>query len=76
MTHLQNLNNGLEMKIIELQLRLDKGERERMAAQDVWNNQKMNYQQVYIHTVYSGRLAEALSSTAPLISTCKPMCTF
>ena len=47
-THLQGLNKGLEIKIIELQLRLDEGERERMAAQDIWNNQKINYEQVYM----------------------------
>ena len=52
-THLQGLNKGLEIKIIELQLRLDEGERERMAAQDLWNNQKVNYEQVCIHLCHS-----------------------
>ena len=45
--HLHGLNKGLEMKIIELQLRLDEGERQRMAAQDLWNNEKINYEQVH-----------------------------
>ena len=47
MTHLQNLNGGLEMKIIELQLKLDEGERERQAALNNWNTQKHNYEKVY-----------------------------
>ena len=62
MSHLHNLNKGLEMKIIELQLKLIEGERERDMAQEQWNIEKHNYEKVkrdtYIHyiicTVNSG----------------------
>ena len=39
------------MKIIELQLRLDQGDRERMAAEELWNSQKQNYEQVQSYVV-------------------------
>ncbi|CAI8048328.1 Unconventional myosin-Va [Geodia barretti] len=61
-THLQGLNKGLEIKIIELQLRLDEGERERMAAQDLWNNQKVNYEQVNCCRVEMTETASAVLS--------------
>ena len=55
-THLHSLNKGLERKIIELQLRLVEGERERQAAQELWNLQKRNYEEVQIsvHCVIDG----------------------
>ena len=36
------------MKIIELQLKLDEGERERQAALNNWNTQKHNYETVIL----------------------------
>ena len=41
------------MKIIELQLRLDEGERQRMAEQELWNTQKHTYEEVCVHNMLS-----------------------
>ena len=50
MNHLHTLNKGLERKIIELQLRLLDGERERETAQEKWNIEKHNYENVSTHS--------------------------
>lgn len=49
-THLQSLNKGLELKVIELQLKLVEKETERQTAEEQWNRQKCSYEEVHTQT--------------------------